>query len=61
MCNNTGGTLSPMKGARETPYEGYAVQSASFRTGVKEIVTLLVKSKTRSKAVSYTTFEGQRD
>ena len=34
---------------------------AEFRTGVKETVTLLGKSKTRVKAVWQTMFEGQRD
>ena len=41
--------------------EAYVRQSASFRTGVKEILTLLVNSKKGGTAVSYTTFEGQRD
>jgi hypothetical protein len=36
-------------------------ESAQFPTGVKEVVTLLVKSKTREKAVLHRTFEGQRD
>jgi hypothetical protein len=36
-------------------------ESAEFPTGVKEVVTLLVNSKKRGTAVSYTTFEGQRD
>ena len=36
-------------------------RSASLPTGVKEVVTLLVKSRTRGKAVLHRTFEGQRD
>ena len=39
----------------------YRVQSSSLRTGVKEIVTLLVKSKTGGKAILYRMFEGPRD
>ena len=39
----------------------YRVQSSSLRTGVKEIVTLLVNSKKHGEAVMYTTFESPRD
>jgi hypothetical protein len=37
------------------------IRSASFRTEVKDVVTLLGKSKTRGNAVWQRTFEGQRD
>jgi hypothetical protein len=36
-------------------------ESGQFPTSVKEVVTLLVKSKTRGKAVLHTMFEGQRN
>jgi hypothetical protein len=37
------------------------IRSASFPTEVKDVVTLLVKSKTCRKGTLYTTLEGQRD
>ena len=37
------------------------IRSASFRTGVEEIVTLLANSKMRGQRVLQTTFEGQSD
>jgi hypothetical protein len=39
-----GGTLSPMREERHTPQEGCEVQSASFRTGDREIMTGVVAS-----------------
>jgi hypothetical protein len=36
-------------------------EPASFRANVKDVVTLLVKSKTRGKASLHRMFEGQRD
>jgi hypothetical protein len=36
-------------------------EPASFRTGVKGMLTLLVNSKTRVNAVLHTTFKGQKD
>jgi hypothetical protein len=36
-------------------------ESAEFPAGVKEAVTLLVKSETRRKAVLHLTFEGRSD
>jgi hypothetical protein len=38
-----------------------ADELAQFPTGVKEVVSLLVKSKMYKKAVLQTTFEGQGD
>jgi hypothetical protein len=37
------------------------IRSWYFRTGVTDVLTLLVKPKTHGKAVVYTTFEGQRN
>ena len=36
----------------------YGIRSVYFRTGVKDVLTLLVNSKTHDKVVLHMTFEG---
>jgi hypothetical protein len=47
-------------GSRRRSLRGWD-EPASLRTGVKDVLTLLVKSKTRGKLVLHPTFEGQGD